>query len=275
MRQVPPTLRIGSPVVEEGNAPFNNYPTPPRRASVSRNGSFPVVPSQPTFAGPSVNTYDNGSDRQRWYRTSFTPVHEPGPSSLEAPVILSPPHGTGYDPAAERFLTRSPRHSITSSRTRSLLNRLGTPSRTARVGAVEREHSITQAGLAAEYERLESQGDRRAGEIGSGMQSVIDAPFVGPTHPPIMHRRGSSIVPGNARSAAQRVAEERGEITAVAGVCSLATTGFDLQSQSVSLRSLAATSTRMSSTRPCSSRKLILVDISWYTYFFTYFRDKV
>jgi hypothetical protein len=83
--------------------------------------------------------------------------------------------------------------------------------------AIDTEQAILQAGFAAEYDRLESQG--KPGVLGGGMQSVIEAPFVhhpGPEHQ-TRHRRGPSNVDVSAREEAQKVAEKRGEILAVAG----------------------------------------------------------
>lgn len=83
--------------------------------------------------------------------------------------------------------------------------------------ATDAEQAMLQAGFAAEYDRLESQG--KPGVLGGGMQSVIEAPFVhhpGPEHQ-TRHRRGPSNVDA-AREEAQKAAEKRGEILAVAEV---------------------------------------------------------
>lgn len=277
MDQIPPALQVGSPVVGGSTTSSNTYPAPPRRASVSRNGSFPVVPSQPALFQSATTACGNGSHRQHSYRALANPALGLAYTSSDAPIPLSPFKAIDCDPAAERFLNQSPRLSVKSSRTRSFLNRLGSirsnrssrhskygvlgdcdeeyghrkdttrglkeadeedddgviacdlsglegpigmrnmhVNNGVRIGAADKEQGIVQAGLAADYERLESQASKR-GALGSGMESVIDAPFVGRAQIPIIHGRGPSIVRVDARSAAQKVAEEKGEITVVTG----------------------------------------------------------
>ncbi|OCK86292.1 hypothetical protein K432DRAFT_284962 [Lepidopterella palustris CBS 459.81] len=85
--------------------------------------------------------------------------------------------------------------------------------------SIASERELSEAGLAAEFDRLESQG--KPGMLGGGMVSVIEAPFVhhpGPEHQAGGHRRGASYVEAAARQEAQRAAEKAGEILAVSDI---------------------------------------------------------
>jgi hypothetical protein len=102
--------------------------------------------------------------------------------------------------------------------------------------AMEQERHLSEAGFAAEFERLEAQ-------LGSGMNSVIEKPF---THTPIQtlkvttskHRRGlsgSELVSAQAQEA-QKEAEQTGRPVAVADIpmdISDFTGGADFDSRSI------------------------------------------
>ncbi|KAF1987157.1 hypothetical protein K402DRAFT_446032 [Aulographum hederae CBS 113979] len=79
---------------------------------------------------------------------------------------------------------------------------------------VEDEEDAATAGLEAEFNRLESL-DRTAENLGSGMKSVIDAPFVARMPTQVKHKRAVSNVDPEARSAAIRAAEKTGVIQAI------------------------------------------------------------
>ncbi|EON64774.1 hypothetical protein W97_04007 [Coniosporium apollinis CBS 100218] len=69
-------------------------------------------------------------------------------------------------------------------------------------------------GLAAEYNRLESR--RMPRKLGGGMESVLDAPFLGRSDvEEITQHRGSSAPNPHVRENAQKVAEKKGQILAV------------------------------------------------------------
>ena len=90
---------------------------------------------------------------------------------------------------------------------------------------------LDEAGFAAEYERLESRS-KGGGELGMGMMTVVEAPFLGGARGPDPDVLSS--VPGvdegagsaNVRDVAQKVAEERGEILVLTGWCSSGRMGF-------------------------------------------------
>jgi hypothetical protein len=83
--------------------------------------------------------------------------------------------------------------------------------------AIQAERDLNEAGYMAEYERLEQQ-------LGSGMASIMEAPFVHDVDEPRDgeqkrgHRRGLSNVEGPLRVEAQAAAEKTGEILAVSEV---------------------------------------------------------
>lgn len=80
--------------------------------------------------------------------------------------------------------------------------------------AREQERDLNEAGYAAEYERLEAQ-------LGSGMASVMEVPFVGHADPGGRVKNGHRRVLSDSKAAqstvqeAQKEAEKTGEIVAI------------------------------------------------------------
>ncbi|PSN67274.1 hypothetical protein BS50DRAFT_588258 [Corynespora cassiicola Philippines] len=109
---------------------------------------------------------------------------------------------------------------------------------TSAADAMEQERHLSEAGFAAEYERLESQ-------LGAGMSSIMEVPFTHKDAPArqeasrgIGHRRGLSSldVPDNAANDAQKEAEKTGGIVAVSEIpvdISESFVGADLETRSV------------------------------------------
>ena len=77
-------------------------------------------------------------------------------------------------------------------------------------GPTQRSGNDVEAGYAAEYERLEEQSKSESQYgLGSGMRSVVHAPFLGPKH-----KRDPSV-PAADQNDAQKEADKKGEIVAV------------------------------------------------------------
>lgn len=75
----------------------------------------------------------------------------------------------------------------------------------------QQARDFSEAGYAAEYERLEAK-------LFGGMSSIVEVPF---THRPVDSGRGgghvSAVSSAEAAAAGQREAEKRGDIVAVSG----------------------------------------------------------
>jgi hypothetical protein len=83
-------------------------------------------------------------------------------------------------------------------------------------------HDLQEAGLAAEYERLEARS-REGGTLGGGMETVVEAPFLGGTRGPdpnasrLLAANNEDVRDELVRNEAQRAAEDTGEILVLMG----------------------------------------------------------
>lgn len=250
MAGLPEALRVGTPVLERGNSPYKEFPTTERRSSTQYSNS------SGRYSNHRASLVSIGSIRTTRPRYSIAEVDECDssyqsdglPSLPPLPTFASP---ISYDPATNPFDPQGAQYSFKPARKPSLLSKLGSISsrRTgSRYGALADEEEERGFGN-TRHNRLrsleENDGDsigidlssfespitvhgfgpgntREGGEgggynvLGGGMNTVLGASVAMPGQR--NHRRGLSVMDPETRIEAQRVAEKRGEILAIAEV---------------------------------------------------------
>jgi hypothetical protein len=250
MAGLPEALRVGTPVLERGNSPYQEFPTTDRRTSSQYSNSSDRYPTH------RASLVSIGSIQTTRPRYSIPDLNERRPSDPSGDLSPLPPLPTftspiSYDPASNPFDPQGAQYTFKPARKPSLLSKLGSISsrRTgSRYGALadgEEERGFGNA----RHKRLssleENDGDsigidlssfespitvhgfgpvstREAGVgggynlLGGGMTTVLSASVAMPGQR--NHRRGASVMDPETRIEAQRVAEKRGEILAVAEV---------------------------------------------------------
>jgi hypothetical protein len=251
MAGLPEALRVGTPVLERGQSPYQEYPNSERRTSTQYSNS------SDRYVSHRASLVSIGSIRTTRPRYSIAETDEHNPSYRPDDLSPLPPLPTfaspiSYDPAANPFDPQGAQYSFKPARKPSLLSKLGSISsrRTgSRYGALADDEEERGLGN-ARHKRLKSleedDGDsigidlssfespitvhgfgsantREVGEggggynvLGGGMNTVLSASVAMPGQR--NHRRGISVMDPETRIEAQRVAEKRGEILAVAEV---------------------------------------------------------